>query len=52
MANFDKVDGNFAYKEVALYSPNKLVIGYRIDRYKKNKQGIFEFEQTVKQEIF
>lgn len=52
MINFDRIDGNFAYKEVALYSENNLVIGYRIDRYKKNKAEIFEFDKTVKQEIF
>ena len=51
MKNFDKVTENYGFKEVAIYKGG-LVIGYKIDRYIKDKDNVFKFDKTIKEVIF
>ena len=51
MKNFDKVTENYGFKEVAIYK-GSLVIGYKIDRYTKDKDNVFKFDKTIKEVIF
>lgn len=51
MENFDKIIDNFGFKELPIYKGG-LIIGYKIDRYKKQKDNIFKFEKTIKEVIF
>jgi hypothetical protein len=51
MKNFDKITENYGFKEVAIYK-GSLIIGYKIDRYKKEENNIFTFDKTIKEVIF
>lgn len=52
MTNFDRITDNYGFKEVAIYNEQKLIIGYKVDRYKKDANNIFTFDKTIKEVIF
>ena len=51
MQNFDKVIENYGFKELPIYK-GSLIIGYKIDRYTKDKDNVFKFDKTIKEVIF
>lgn len=52
MKNFDRIVGEYAYKELPIYGENNLIIGYKIDRYKLNTNNIFVFDRNEKTVYF
>jgi hypothetical protein len=52
MQNFDRISENYGFKEVAIYNDKGLIIGFKVDRYKKDINNIFTFEKTIKEKIF